>query len=332
VGNWCRWVALLWVLAGARVVAAAEPVTLKFATIIPDGSEYSRDAKAFARDVEAGTDGRVKVKWVFGAIAGDERQTIERIRRGQLHGAATSLGCASLAPSLQVFRLPGQFDDRQQARQVMARLRGAVEQELKKNGFALLGMEPFGADIVLSQQPIRSLADLRRARVWLWDQDDVWAAVAPRVGFNPITAPVEGVSHLIEERRIDAVISLPTAALAYQWSSRMSYFTPIQSSYLQACLIVSNRAFDALSIADQTTMRAAGAKAAAHFDKVCESQDAQLLGGLLEKQGLKKIPVSAAFKTEFNTALRAATQQLDDRLIPRALRDRVATWITELRK
>jgi TRAP-type transport system periplasmic protein len=300
-------VALVWVLVGARV-EAAEPVTLKFATIIPDGSEYSRDAKAFARDVEAGTDGRVKVKWVFGAIAGDERQTIERIRRGQLHGAATSLGCAFLAPSLRAFRQPGQYDDRQQARQSLARLRVTVEQELKKNGFALLGMEPFGADIILSQSPIGSLAELRRARVWLWDQDDVWAAVAPRVGLTAVTAPVEGVSDLIEGHRVDAIISLPTAALAYQWSSRMRYFTPIQSSYLQACLIVSNRAFDALSIPDQTTMRSAGAKAAAHFDKICEAQDAQLVGGLLEKQGLKKVPVTAAFKSEFTAALRAAAK------------------------
>src|SRR5262245_5861741 len=80
----------------------ADSQTLRFSTIIPDGTAYAREAKAFGRDVENDTGGRVRVKWLFAGVTGDEVQTLERIRRGQIDGAATSLACSQLAPSLRV--------------------------------------------------------------------------------------------------------------------------------------------------------------------------------------------------------------------------------------
>lgn len=324
------WLILVYLLATAGRVSA-EPQTLRFATIIPDGSAYAREAKAFARDVEIATAGRVRVKWLFGGLAGDEMQTLERIRRGQVDGAATSLACGQLAPSLRVFRLPGLFESRPEARQVMARLRSTVAEELSKNGFALLGIEPFGADIFLSNEPIRSLEDLARQRMWVWDRDEVWRAVAALLGLRVTPLPLDQVSRALDEHRLDGLIALPTAALAYQWSTQVRYFTPLPAAYLQACLIVSNHAFDALSVEDQRSLRAAGAKAAARFDQVCDGQDAALLGGMFEKQGLKKVPPTPALAAAFRARTRAAVERVDEPVVPRALRERVAVWLVEIR-
>jgi TRAP-type transport system periplasmic protein len=325
----CRWLPLVALVASAPA-SAEPPVVLKLATIVPDGSAYAREAKAFARAVELDTQGRVRVRWIFGAVAGDEAEALERTRRGQLDGGAVALACGWLAPSLRAFRLPGQFVDRRQARQVMARLRPTVDQELRKSGFALLGMEPLGADIILSNTPVRSMDDLRRATFWVWDQDEVWRAVAPRIGLHTVSLPLEAVARALEDKRVDALISLPTAALAYQWSSHFRYFTPLKTSYLQACLILSNRTFDALSIEDQRAVRSAGAKAAAHFDQVCDEQDARLLGELFEKQGMKKVPVTPELESAFLREARAAIERLDERVVPRAARDRIAAWLAEL--
>ncbi len=324
------WLILVCVLASAGRVSA-EPQTLRFATIIPDGSAYAREAKAFGRAVESDTGGRVRVKWLFGGLAGDETLAIERIRRGQVDGAATALACGQLAPSLRVFRLPGLFESRREARQVLARLRSTVAEELSKNGFALIGLEPFGADVFLSNEPIRSFEDLARQRMWVWDQDEVWRAVAALFGLRVTPLPLDQVSRALDDHRLDGVIALPTAALAYQWSTQVHYFTPLPSAYLQACLIVSNRAFDALSVEDQLALRAAGAKTAARFDQVCDGQDAALLGGMFEKQGLKKVTTTTALATAFRARARAAAERLDERVVPRALRERVAAWLVEIR-
>ena len=126
-----------------------------------------------------------------------------------MDGAATALACAQLAPSLRVFRLPGLFESRREARQVMARLRNTVADELSANGFALLGIEPFGADVFFSNEPIRSFEDLARQRMWVWDRDEVWRAVAALFGLHATPLPLDQVSRALDEHRLDGLIALP---------------------------------------------------------------------------------------------------------------------------
>ncbi|MGZ3405855.1 MAG: hypothetical protein ACXVAN_05380, partial [Polyangia bacterium] len=72
--------ALALALASSSLAAAhASPAhVLRFATIAPDGTEWARLSRNFAREVEQGTDGEVQIKWYFGGIAGDEKEMIAR--------------------------------------------------------------------------------------------------------------------------------------------------------------------------------------------------------------------------------------------------------------
>ena len=65
-------------------------MTLRFASVAPEGTGWAREFKAFARDAEAFSNGQVRVKWYFGGIAGDESVVPERIKRGQLDGEAAA--------------------------------------------------------------------------------------------------------------------------------------------------------------------------------------------------------------------------------------------------
>src|SRR4051794_39797241 len=83
-------------------VAQAEPRILRLGTIAPDGTAWAREFNTFAREVETETGKQVKVKWYFGGIAGDESEMLERVRRGQLDGAASGGPlCERLSPSLR---------------------------------------------------------------------------------------------------------------------------------------------------------------------------------------------------------------------------------------
>ena len=62
---------LLFVVLAARA-AVAEPVTLRFASLVPEGTAWARELRAFARDVENLSHGNLRVKWYFGGITGAE--------------------------------------------------------------------------------------------------------------------------------------------------------------------------------------------------------------------------------------------------------------------
>jgi hypothetical protein len=112
--------------------AAAEPVTLRFATVAPEGTGWAREFRAFARDVEIFSEGQVRLKWYFGGIAGGEVVVPERIKRGQIDGEAAAITCTSIAPSLRVMRVVGMFRRREETHAIIAHLRPKLDELLAR--------------------------------------------------------------------------------------------------------------------------------------------------------------------------------------------------------
>jgi TRAP-type C4-dicarboxylate transport system substrate-binding protein len=311
--------------------AGADPVVLRLAAIAPEGTSWAREVRAFARDVETSTEGAVRIKWYLGGIAGDEVASIERTRRGQLDGGAVSITCTKLAPSLKVTRVIGFFRNRGEARHVYARLLPTVEQEVLASGFSLLTISAFGNEIVFSRVPVRSMDDLRKLKPFAWGLDDVWRAEWPKLGVPAVPLDVMDGRAAYESGRVDSFFALPTAAIAYQWSSLMRYYVPLPIAYMPACLVIANRAFDSLPNAHKVAIRGAAAKLGVRFDAVNEALETQLLSGLFEKQGLTAVPPSITFLSEFFEQAQAARSQLDDALVPHALIDKVNGWLADFR-
>src|SRR5947209_19528933 len=106
----------------------------------PDGRAWAREPTASERDVQARTGGQVHIKWYFGGISGDEPTMGERIRRGQLDGAASGGPlCEMLAPSMRVMRVVGMLTTQREATYIASRLWSIFEAELHKSGYVGLG-------------------------------------------------------------------------------------------------------------------------------------------------------------------------------------------------
>jgi TRAP-type C4-dicarboxylate transport system substrate-binding protein len=326
----CGFVAWLWMLwlSGS---AGAEPahVRLRMAAIAPDGTAWARELKAAARDVALETHGGVEIKWYMGGIAGDESESIERIKRGQLDGAAGASFCERLAPSLRVLRMPGLVRDRDEGRYVISRLHRYYADEFASAGFVDLFVEAFGSETLFSRAPITSLQNLRASRVWVWGLAETLLRNLRWMGLDIVSIPLAEAGRGYEDNKFDAFVSVPTAMLAYQWISRVAYYTPLNLALLPGCSVVAQRAFDGISTESQKNLRAVIAKMALRFDDVGRAQDADLLGSLLEKKGIKRVPVSAAFQKEFIEAARKARSRETE--VPRALIEQAEVWLAEFR-
>jgi TRAP-type C4-dicarboxylate transport system substrate-binding protein len=323
------WSAALVLLTAHR--AAAEPVTLRFATVAPEGTGWAREFRAFARDVEAFSDGQVRVKWYFGGIAGDESLVPERIKRGQIDGEAAAVTCTSIAPSLRVMRVVGMFRRREETHAIIARLRPKLDEEFHKAGYAALAITWFGTDVAFSREPIRSMADLQRMRLWIWNLDPVWTKEMKALGMPVVSLPIEDAGRAYDEGRIDGFLALPSAALAFQWSARTHYVSNLAIASLPACVVVSSAVFEALPFDSQRALRAAAAKATLRFEDLNGTQEDALLGGLFERQGTHLTQASATFRAAFLETARTARDRLPDAVVPRALITQVLEWLSDFR-
>jgi TRAP-type C4-dicarboxylate transport system substrate-binding protein len=321
-------------LAGFLFVSTghAEPRVVRMAAIAPDGTSWARDLKALAREIETGSHGELRMKWYLGGIAGDELTAIERVRKKQLDGVGGAIFCQSLAPSLRATNLPGLFHSRDEALYTAGRMRSIIEEEMRKNGFAFLGLGAFGFDIILSHKPVRSLSDLRAGRFWAWNENPLWKVMLDELKVRHIDSSVVDASRVIEEKKLDGMIVFPSAALAYQWSTQMQYYTNLPTAFMPACLVMSNATFDSLPLAQQQLIRETSAKFFSRFNDMSRLMDDALLSGLFEKQGLKRVEPSAAFREEFVAATTKARGQIPESLITKDTLKKVLEWQADFRR
>jgi TRAP-type transport system periplasmic protein len=323
--------ALLAVVALAPSTASADPVVLRLASVAPEGTAFARELRAFGREIEATTRGNVQVKWYLGGIAGDELQSHERVQRDQLDGIMSGgMLCQRLAPSMRATGMAAEFHDRAEVAYVMSRLKPLVDSEMAKIGYVDVGHAAIGFSVFFSRQPLRTMADLRNARPWLWSLDDVLKTQLSAMGIPVVPLTLEQSTHAFDDGRIDSFVGLPSAALAFQWSTQARYVMDLRVGFLTGCLLVSRRSWDTLPHEDQQLVSSATAKLAARIEDMTRQTDDMLLGRLFAKQGLQALPVSAALQAEFVAAAKEAQKQAE-KLAPAATVERVAAWLDEYR-
>jgi TRAP-type C4-dicarboxylate transport system substrate-binding protein len=293
--------ALAVALAGS-VALADPPPALRIGTLVPDGTAWARELKAFAREVEDGAQQRVKLYW--GGIAGDERQMVARIQRGQLDGIAGAAVCTDLSPSLSVTRLQGLFPSRA-AHEHLVRKVPNVDEEFKKAGFVDLGVAGMGPSIVFTRAPVTSWDALKKLRLWRWNLDPVATEQDRLMGLNVMPTSVNDGAAAFEHGKVDGFIALAASALAFQWQSLAPNILPLEMDYLNACMLIRQSAWDELSIDTQRTMRAAGAKLQQRMELVGRENDRVVVSGTLTGSGVRVFPVPAAMREAFFAAARA---------------------------
>lgn len=306
--------ACLILLAGAA--HADGPRVLRLATQAPDGTAWARELKAFAREVQTTSDGQVGIKWYFGAVAGDETEMLDRVRRGQLDGAASGGPmCETLAPSMRTLRVLGVLANATEAGHVLSRIGPRLEEEAHAHGFALIGTVPLGPHILFSRRPVRTFDELRKTTFWVWDRDDVMRIMLTELGVKFVPLPVQEAGRAYEQGRIDGFIAPPSVALGFQWSAQARFVADLRLDWLSACVVVSERSFDSLPNASRQAVRAAAAKLTSRFGDVSVTTDAALLGGLFLKQGVTTIPVSETFRSDFYSAAQAVREKLKNKMV-----------------
>lgn len=320
--------------AGAeRPAAPAEPKhVLRLATVAPKGSAWGHEIDALVAEVSAATGGEVKIKVYYGGAAGNEIEVAERIRRGQLDGAISGGWlCRRVMPSMRVLGLVGVFQSRDEATHVITALQPTIEKEAEAAGLVLFGTAGVGSVVIFSREPITSLAELRKTKLWRWEGEEVELIHGAEMGLAAVPSSLQDAAVAYQEGRVDGFYAVPMAALAFQWFAHVRYVTDLKTGYLQGCLLGSRAAVDALPPEYRDVLRSATAKLIVRFESVGREQEDALMGGVFERQGLKPVPVSAKFRAELFEAARGARERLGDKLVPKALLNRVLGLLADYR-
>lgn len=268
---------------------AALAVTLKIATLAPEGSSWMRELRAAGAEIEAATQGRIKLKYYPGGVMGNDATVLRKMRLGQLQGGMlTGSELSIVYQDAQTYGVPFLFDDLAQIDKVRREMDPVIERGLAEAGIRVLGIAGVGFAYLMSSEPIRTTGDLRAAKVWV-PQNDLISEITFEVGgVSPVSLPMSDVFTALQTGMIDTVGSTPSGAILMQWHGRLRYLLDVPLAYVIGFLVIEERVWQRLAPEDRRIMREAVSAAARRIEADNQRDDAEALA-VLKKQGLEVI-------------------------------------------
>jgi len=164
-------------LLAARGSARADE--LRIATLAPSGSPWMEVLDKAQGEIKDKTAGRVTLKYFEGGSQGDERDFVQKIKLGQLDGAAvTAVGMSMIDESIRVLELPMMFQSAEELDYVADNMWPYFQAKFEKNGYKLMDRGEVGWIYFLSKTEVKTLADLKGLKLWQWGDDRLVGAVA----------------------------------------------------------------------------------------------------------------------------------------------------------
>ncbi|MEL7187447.1 MAG: TRAP transporter substrate-binding protein DctP [Pseudomonadota bacterium] len=290
--------------------AQASAVTLKIATVTPEGSQWMKDMRASADEIKERTQGRVQIKYYGGGVMGNDQKVLNRIRLGSLQGGAfTPTSLVKQYPDLNLYGLPLVFNSQEEAEYVRSRLDAKLEAGLEEAGFVNFGFAYGGFALLMSNTPITTFDDMRGKKVWVPEGDGISAESMKALGLSPVSLPMTDVLTGLQTGLIDIVAMSPVGALVLQWHTKVKYVNEFPLVYTMGFMAVDKKSFNRISEADQAIVREVMRKTYKNFNKVNTVDNAGAYEALLNA-GIERVPFGQSEFDEIREVLRASNESL----------------------
>jgi TRAP-type C4-dicarboxylate transport system substrate-binding protein len=235
-------------------ISPAYATDIKIATIAPNQSAWMVQMREAGKTIKERTNGRINLKFYGGGVQGTPQKVLQKIKIGQLHGGVFAPNDFIKSYSdINLYGLPFVFQSWDEMRYV----REQMDADLAA-GFEQLNYTTFGFvgsfAMILSNEPVRNLSDLRGKKVWLPEGDVISFEALKAVNLSPVSLPVTDVLTGLQTGLLDLAAIPPEVAVALQWHTRVKYFTDMPLLYAMSFLAINKRTIDRLSAEDRSIM------------------------------------------------------------------------------
>jgi TRAP-type C4-dicarboxylate transport system substrate-binding protein len=217
---------------------------IKMGTLAPEESSWMKIFNTINREVTKKTENKVQFKIYPGGVLGDEMDMLRKMRIGQIQGAAlTAGGLSVLFKEIDVFQIPFLFQTYDEVDATLKKMEPPFRKGFEDNGYVLLGWSEAGFIYLMSTIPIASVADLKKAKVWIWDETSMAKTIFDEAGVSSIPLSVPDVLVGLQTRLVEVVYAPPTGAISLQWFTKIKYLTDVPLVYVAGGLVVRKDIF-----------------------------------------------------------------------------------------
>jgi TRAP-type transport system periplasmic protein len=319
-----RFLILASIVAAPALILAA-PGEIKLATLVPANTSWHKALLDMGNTWNKDTAGRVTLTVYPGGIQGDESTVVKKMRPGidTLQASfLTAAGLAELDESFNVFAMPFFFENDEEEMAVEKKLTPLLEQKLQAKGFHLLSWGTGGWVQVFSKKPLKSLADVKAAKLFTTKGADKWLALLPA----DIPTQLKLTTGLI-----DTAPNPPYLALSLQIFRDAKYMLDLHIAPLTGAMIISNSAWNKISAEDKVKVAAAAETMEKRVRAEAPAQDAESVKQMVAR-GLQVTTLDPKAAAEFRTAATQLVSTMRGSMVPADVYDMAVQERDSLRK
>lgn len=275
------------VMALLVMALSVEAVTLKIATVAPEGTVWMKEMREAGANIKARTGGRVEVKYFPGGVMGNDAAVLRKMKLGQLQGGAFTAGELSpVYPDAQIYSLPFLFGTLDEVEFVRKRVDPMLREGFRKAGLEAVGLSGGGFAYLMSTKPIRNKEELRATKVWVPQNDKIAQVAFEVAGVSAIALPLGDVYTSLQTGLLETVGITTSGSIAFQWHTKVRHVVDLPLSYVVGVLALDVKAFAKLSPEDQKIVDAEFGQAFVDID-TAGRRDNELARQTLMKLGFQ---------------------------------------------
>jgi TRAP-type C4-dicarboxylate transport system substrate-binding protein len=311
------------------LLLSAQTTRLRLASVLPVNSVWDRSLKEMASEWQKVTGGRIRAQ--VRTASGDEATLVRRMRMNNPQVAALSpLGLQEIDESFSVFGIPFLFASDEEALHVLEALTPELRQALARRNLVLINWGHGGWANIFSAEPIETLADLRKAKLFTSSGDDDTVRWYKENGFQPVPLALTDVLMGLNTGLINAYPSSPYAALAYQWYRQTSHMLDVPLAPLFGATVMTERAWSRVSQTDRDAILKTAKVAQDRLFSDVPEQDREAVSEM-ERRGLTVSAVDEAMASSFRNQAEGLMASWRGDMVPTEIYDAAATAIREFR-
>ncbi len=312
-------------IATSVALLSAAPVTIKLATQAPANTTWHKALLDMGDTWTKTTEGRVKLTVYAGGTQGDEATTLRMMRPGVdtlQAGLLTAGGLAQVDEAFNAFVMPFFYESDEEELAVQSKLAPVIEQRLQAKGYRLLNWGTGGWVQMFSKKPLKTLDDVKGAKLFTSKGDDRMVQFYASNGFHPVALlPSDIPAQLkLSTGLIDTAPFPPYAALSFQIFRDAKYMLDVHAAPFVGATIISNDAWNKISADDQAKVMAAAKAMETRIRADAPKQEADSLAAM-QARGLVVIKPDAKASADFRAAANKLNQSMRGNMVPADIYD-----------
>ncbi len=314
------------------VVPTEAQITVKMATLVPDGTSWATIVKEAAEKWKKISNGRVTVNIYWGGVSGDDPDVVRKMRLGTLHaGLLTSAGVGEIDKSVFALGVPMMYASYDEVYGVLEKMRPKLEASIENKGFIVLNWIDGGWIHYFTQKPVATPDDLKKLKLFAWENDTDSIDIMKSLGFSPQPMPTAEIATALQTGRINAMPVSPQVAVISQYYNYAKNMTDLNWLLLLGATVIDKRTWIKIP-ADLhapllQVMQEAGKKLR---DEIRRSGERDV--DEMKKRGLNVVPVDAKARDAWVKVAESAYPKIRDRIVGADAFDEAMKYRDEYRK